>query len=125
MTDPLVGTTVAHYEVLGKLGGGGVGVVYTARNVRLGQIVALKFLPPQWSHDESAKQRFLREAQPPRPPIIEISASSTTSSIQKTPSSSSSWPITRARRSSRRSSEARCRSRPRLKSPRRPPRVWP
>ena len=63
MTDPLVGTTVAHYEVLGKLGGGGMGVVYTARNVRLGQIVALKFLPPQWSHDESAKQRFLREAQ--------------------------------------------------------------
>src|SRR5262245_3745169 len=63
MTDPLVGRTVAHYEVLGKLGGGGMGVVYTARNVRLGQIVALKFLPPQWSHDESAKQRFLREAQ--------------------------------------------------------------
>jgi len=63
MTDPLVGTTVAHYEVLGKLDGGGMGVVYTARNVRLGQIVALKFLPPQWSHDESAKQRFLREAQ--------------------------------------------------------------
>jgi tetratricopeptide (TPR) repeat protein len=63
MTDPLVGTTVAHYEVLAKLGGGGMGVVYTARNVRLGQIVALKFLPPQWSHDESAKQRFLREAQ--------------------------------------------------------------
>src|SRR6185369_1926100 len=63
MTDPLVGTTVAHYEVLAKLGGGGMGVVYTARNVRLGQIVALKFLPPQWSHDENAKQRFLREAQ--------------------------------------------------------------
>ncbi len=63
MTDPLVGTTVAHYEVLAKLGGGGMGVVYTARNVRLGQIVALKFLPPQWSHDEGAKQRFLREAQ--------------------------------------------------------------
>ena len=63
MTDPLVGTTVAHYEVLGKLGGGGMGIVYTARNVRLGQVVALKFLPPQWSHDESAKQRFLREAQ--------------------------------------------------------------
>ena len=63
MTDPLVGTTVAHYEVLGKLGGGGMGVVYRARNIRLGQIVALKFLPPQWSHDESAKQRFLREAQ--------------------------------------------------------------
>jgi len=63
MTDPLVGTTVAHYEVLGKLGGGGQSVVYAARDTKLGRRVALKFLPPQWSHDESAKQRFVREAQ--------------------------------------------------------------
>jgi tetratricopeptide (TPR) repeat protein len=63
MTDPLVGTKVAQYEVLAKLGGGGMGVVYAARDTKLERGVALKFLPAEWSHDESAKQRFIREAQ--------------------------------------------------------------
>jgi tetratricopeptide (TPR) repeat protein len=61
--DRLVGTKVGHYDVIAKLGGGGMGVVYSARDTKLGRHVALKFLPHQWSHDESAKQRFVREAQ--------------------------------------------------------------
>lgn len=61
--DSLVGRTVSQYEVVARLGGGGMGVVYSAKDTKLGRLVALKFLPPQWSHDDTAKQRFIREAQ--------------------------------------------------------------
>jgi serine/threonine protein kinase/tetratricopeptide (TPR) repeat protein len=61
--DPMVGKLVSQYEILAKLGGGGMGIVYAAKDTKLGRRVALKFLPPQWSHDDSAKQRFIREAQ--------------------------------------------------------------
>src|SRR6185503_11524915 len=63
LTDPFVGRTIAQYDILARVGGGAMGVVYRARDTRLGRPVALKFLPQQWSHDETAKQRFVREAQ--------------------------------------------------------------
>jgi serine/threonine protein kinase len=81
----MTGQQVSHYRIAGRLGGGAMGVVYAAEDLRLGRRVAIKFLSEEACCEPEAVQRFLREAGPSRHSITRTSARSMTSASTRCP----------------------------------------
>lgn len=94
----MIGEHVLQYRIVEQLGAGGMGVVYKAEDLRLGRVVALKFLPNALTRDEPSKVRFLREAQAASARIIPISARFTASTRCPMGVCFSRWRTTTARR---------------------------
>lgn len=59
----MIDKEISHYKIIKKIGGGGMGIIYSAIDTKLNRKVALKFLPPDLTQDEESKKRFINEAQ--------------------------------------------------------------